>query len=106
MKNTHGRQTSNTLSESVSEKQTTLTVMNFCFAAVSMHSALCPLFVPQWGTEDAEIKVASVEYPELTNVLLETAMHASPTARNFATVAFSTFPVRSPSLFQNPLSTF
>ena len=71
-----------------------------------MHSALCPLFVPQWGTEDAEIRVPSVENPELTNVLLETTVRASPTARNFATVAFSTFPVNSPSLFPNPLSTF
>ena len=51
---------------------------------------------PHWATEDAEIKVPSVENPELTNVLpalkpgvgQNIATHASPT---------STFPVHSPS---------
>ena len=45
--------------------------------------------LPQWGTADAEIKVPSVEKPDVTNILLfklgvdqNIAMHASRTARN------------------------
>jgi len=51
----------------------------------------CFFFLNQeWGAADTEIKVPSVENPELANVLLlkpgvdeNIAMHALPTARNF-----------------------
>ena len=69
--------------------------------------SLSPL---QWGTADAKVKVPSVENPELTNVLpgvcVSSAMHASPTARNFFFVLILTFPVHLPLFFSNPLSTF
>ena len=56
-----------------------------------------PAVFPLWGTEDSEIKVPSVENPELTNCLSlkpgvgqNIAMHASPTARNNLLVLIST----------------
>ena len=55
---------------------------------------------------DAEIKVPSVENPELINVLLlgfgigqNIAKLASPTAKNFFRVLISNFPVHSPYFF-------
>ena len=67
----------------------------------------CFFFLNQeWGAADAEIKVPSVENPELANVLPlkpgvdeNIAMHALPTARNFFFVLILTFPVDSPSFF-------
>ena len=57
-----------------------------------------------WGTEDAEIKVLSVENPGMNYVLLlkagvvqNIAMHALPTNMNFFLVLTSTFPIQSPS---------
>ena len=60
--------------------------------------------LPQWVTADAEIKVPSVENPELTHVLplklgvgQNLSMHASPAARNFLNVLISTLSLNSPS---------
>ena len=63
-----------------------------------------PIFLDlKWGTAVAEIKVSSVESPELTNVLplkpgggQNIAKLASPTARNFFLVLISILPVHSP----------
>ena len=90
--------------------------------------------IPHWGTADAEINVPTVENlelsrhgalsikttrlirngnPELTNVLplksgvrQNTPTHSSPTARTFVLVLISTFPVYSPTFFQDSLITF
>ena len=76
-------------------------------------SSCCPLSLlyalsrsandPQWGTVDAEMKVPSVENPELMNVLplkpgvgQNIAMYALLTARNFFHVLISTSHVHSP----------
>ena len=66
---------------------------------------------PHRGSADAKIKVPSAQNQELTNVLLidpgagqNTALHASPTARNFFLVLICPLPVHSPSfLFPNIL---
>ena len=62
---------------------------------------------------DAEIKVPSVEHPELTDVLTlklgvdqSIDMLASPTAKNFFLVPISTFPIHLPSFSPNHLCTF
>ena len=59
----------------------------------------------QSGTRKAEIKVPSVENPELANVLhlnpricQNIATHASPTAKKIFFVLISTFPGHLPSL--------
>ena len=79
-----------------------LTVCLHQFSHVTMN--------PQWGTADAEIKIPSVENPELTNALplkpgvcQNIAMHASPTTRNFFLVLILTLQVHSPSFIPNPL---
>ena len=63
------------------------------------------------GTVDAEIKVPSVENPQLMNVLplkpgvsQNIAMYALLTARNFFHVLISTYQVHSPSFFSKILS--
>ena len=67
----------------------------------------------QWGTTGAEIKVPSVENPELTNVFplkpgvgQNVVTYASPASTHFFLVLISTFPVHSPSFFQNHLPAF
>ena len=63
--------------------------------------------VPQWGTADAKIEVPPpIKNPELTNVLpfkpgvgQNIAMHASPAARNFFLVLFTTFMAHSHLIF-------
>lgn len=61
---------------------------------------------PQCGTADAEVKVSTIENPELTDALSlkcgvaqNIATDASPTARNVFLVRISTFPVHSPFTF-------
>ena len=65
--------------------------------------AFSPSEFAQWGTADAEVKVHSVENPELANVLplkpgagQNIATHASSTVRNFFLVLIRTFSVHSP----------
>ena len=57
---------------------------------------------------DIEMKVPSVENPELTNLLplKHKAIHTSPFAGNFFFPLCSIFPVNSPSFFPNPLLLF
>ena len=61
----------------------------------------------QWSAAGTEIKVPSIEKPELTNVLplksgvgQNIAMHASPTARNFFLTLISTFTGSAYGLFR------
>ena len=64
--------------------------------------------LPPGGAANAEVKVLSVQNPELTNCVLllksgvsqnDIATHASPGAMNFFLVLISTFPVHSPAFF-------
>ena len=72
-----------------------------------LYMSAAPCEIPQWGTADAEFKVPSIEDPELAHIISlnpregpNMATHASPTARHFCHVRFSTFPIHSPLLFQ------
>lgn len=74
-----------------------------------LSSDVVPLTLLQRSTADADMKVPSVENPELADALLlgqNIATHASHTARNFFLVLTYTSPIQSPSLFPNPLLTF
>ena len=69
---------------------------------LSLHAQL-PSLVSRWGSVNTEIKVLSVENPELRNVLplkpvagKNIATHVWPTAKNVFLVLISTFPLHSP----------
>lgn len=72
----------------------------------------CVSYDPQRCTADAEMKVPSVEKPELTDVVpfkpggQNTATHAFERCQEFFFILISTFPVHSPLPFPNPLPTF
>ena len=77
-----------------------------CRPSSFLYALSCSANDPQWGTVDAEMKVPSVENPELINVFplkpgvgQKIAMYALLTARNFFHVLISTSHVHSPSFF-------
>ena len=76
--------------------------MGYVYYHLTLFYVLNCLKSPAVGYWDTEIKVPSVENPELTNVLplrpgvgQSIATHASPAAMNFFLVLISTFPVHS-----------